>query len=185
MKVVRDRADARWLPSRFDFALFRLLAYFRLKTLKPEPRAGIVMSVERHQSAAETYTVSMLVFAVLTSFVASMIATALPLGSACVLAVPATAVLISVQIVLTGVAVTPVVRRIMRLDGKFRQAVNGVVLSAIAITAAVLLTLGTSPLRHVGTVYLAVIGTNAVASVVVFLMQGSIAAAERPYGVEP
>ncbi len=31
MKMVQGNAAARWLPSRHNFALFRLLAYLRLR----------------------------------------------------------------------------------------------------------------------------------------------------------
>lgn len=185
MTVIRDRADARWLPSRFDFALFRLFAYFRLRTIRPEPKQGIALSVERHQSAIENYIIPTCVSVVIAAFIASIIASRLPLEVACLIALPAAAVLIPMQMVLTGVAITPLVRKLPGMTSVSRIAVNAAVLSTMAITAAALLAAGPSPLRHIGTAYLTLIAANAVASVVVFLMQRPIADLERRYGVEP
>jgi hypothetical protein len=184
VSVVRDRADARWLPSRFDFALFRLFAYFRLKTIQPVVKRGLVLSIERHQSAVENYLITICVCVVITAFLASIIAATLPLGAACLIALPATGVLVSVEIVMMGVAIAPLVRKVTGMSGAASIALNSVVMSAIAMTAAVLLSVSSSPLRHIGTAYLILIAANAVASVVVFLMQRRIADLERRYGVE-
>ena len=56
MRVVRGRADARWLPSRHNFALFRLAAFLRLRRARPEPCDGSCV-IDRHQSAMETWLV--------------------------------------------------------------------------------------------------------------------------------
>ncbi len=185
MTVIRDRADARWLPSRFDFALFRLFAYVRLKTIGPEPRQGIVLSVERHQSAIENFMIPICVLVVIAAFMASIIASMLPIEVACLIALPAAGVLIPMQMVLTGLVITPLVRKLTGLGGHCRVAINAAVLSAIAITAATLLAVGASPLRHIGTAYLILLAANAIASVLVFMMQRPIADLERRYGVEP
>jgi hypothetical protein len=184
VNVVRDRADARWLPSRFDFALFRLFAYFRLKTIRPEETPGLVLSIERHQSATENYLITICVCVVMAAFIASIIATTLPLGAACLIALPMTGILISAEIVFMGAAITPLLRKVTGMGGAASIAVNSMVMSAIAITAAALLAVGSSPLRHIGTAYLLLLAANAVASVVVFLMQRRIDDLEHRYGVE-
>ena len=40
-RIVRNRADARLLPSRHDFALFRLVAWMRLRRAKPAPTPSV------------------------------------------------------------------------------------------------------------------------------------------------
>jgi hypothetical protein len=59
VKLIRNRADARWLPGRFNLAMFRLLAFFVCRTAKREVRPGLVLAVDRHQSALENYTVAL------------------------------------------------------------------------------------------------------------------------------
>jgi hypothetical protein len=184
VNVVRDRADARWLPSRFDFALFRLFAYFRLKTIGPEEAPGLVLSIERHQSAIENYLISFCVCLVMAAFIASIVAANLPLGPACLIALPMTGILISAQIVFMGAVITPLLRKVTGMGGAACIAMNSILMSAIAITAAILLAIGSSPLRHIGTAYLLLLAANAIASVVVFLMQRQFDDLERRYGVE-
>ena len=184
MNAVRDRADARWLPSRFDFALFRLFAYFRLRTTKPEPQPGVVLAIERHQSAIENYLIAICVWVVIAAFLASTMASTLPLGAACLVALPATGVLVSVEIVVMGVAFTPLVRKLLRLPDQAGVAINSVVMGAVALTCAALLMTGSSPLRHIGTAYVILLAANVLASPIVFLMQRRIAELERGHGLE-
>lgn len=84
MKLVRNRADARWLPSRYRYALFRLMAWAIFRAVGPKPRRGIVMAVDRDQSALESY--SMAVWLTLTSscLAFAMLNRVLPAGPALV-----------------------------------------------------------------------------------------------------
>lgn len=184
MNVIRDRADARWLPTRFDFALFRLFAWFRLKTTHPEEKKGLVLSIERHQSAVENYLIGICVWVVIAAFLASIFAATLPLGAACLIALPAAGVLVSVEIVIMGTMIMPLIRKMTGVSGEAGIAANSVVTSAIALAAATLLAVGESPLRFIGYAYLIMIAANAIASVIVFLMQQQFIEMERRYGVE-
>jgi hypothetical protein len=44
--MVHGNAAARWLPSRHNFALFRLLAWLRLRNAHPEP-APVILGIDR------------------------------------------------------------------------------------------------------------------------------------------
>jgi hypothetical protein len=181
VRVVRDRGDARWLPSRFNFALFRLIAYFRLRTAKPETTPGVVMAVHRHQTAAEAYLASVCVFLVIASFIASLLASSMPFGAACIVAIPTSAIVIPPMVVAVGI-VARLARKTINLSSDHNIAVSSVMLMAIIIAAATLLAAGESPLRHVGTAFLLLVGANAVAAVAVFMMERPIADAERRFG---
>ncbi len=185
MRVVRDRAEARWLPSRFDFALFRLFAYIRLRRTRPEPRPGIALAVERHQSALENFLVPVVGLIVLAAFIATLIDESLPLGTACALALPAAAMLMNVQVLVVGVLLIPIVSRLPRRQAETGQAVNSFIMLVVVIGAATLLSVDPSPLRRIGTAFLLLAGANAVAFVCLLLLQRSIAEAEARYGVEP
>lgn len=180
MTVVRNRADARWLPSRFHFALFRLFAYFRLRAAKPEPHEGLVLAIERHQTAIENYIVNSGVFIVIAAFVASMIP--LPTGAACAVAIPVTAIYINAQIVLTAITIAPIARRIASREVGI--AVNSTVFAVIVIAMATLLAVTSSPFRYVGMACLGAVAANAIAALVVLLMQRPIAELERRYEPE-
>src|SRR5688500_10333131 len=68
LKIVRDRLDARWLPSRFRFAIFRLIAYVVFRLTRQKEERGIVVVIDRDQSAIENYSVAAVVMLVVTSF---------------------------------------------------------------------------------------------------------------------
>lgn len=184
MTIVRDRADARWLPSRFNFALFKLFAFARLKMAKPEPQPGLALAIERNQSAAENYAVTIVVFIVLAAFVASLLATSLPFGTACLVAVPTTAVLINVQVVGVGAILIPFVRKLTRSRPEIGIALNSAITAMFVTAAAAFLAVSDSSVRHFGTAFLILIAANAVAAIIVFVLQRPIADAERAYGVE-
>lgn len=186
MIVIRDRGDARWLPSRFDFALFRLVAYLRLRTSPPENKPGIALSVERHQSASENYLVASCVLALGIAFTATMLDLVMPFALACIIAFPLGAMIVHlVPMWFAGFLVGPITRRINGTPSLNNNAAGSAVLIALAIAAAAILATGTSPLRHVGTTFLFLTAINALASVVVFTMRRSIAETERRFGVRP
>jgi hypothetical protein len=184
--VVRDRGDARWLPSRFNFALFRLIAYLRLRTSNPESRPGIAMSIERHQSATENYLVAACVLVLWIAFTAAMLASVMPFPLACIVAFPAAALIVHlVPMCLIGLLVAPVARKITGNSALNNIAVSSAIMIVMTIAAAAVLATGTSPLRYVGTAFLFLTAINALASVVVFTMQRSIAETERRFGAMP
>lgn len=145
----------------------------------------MALAIERHQSTAENYIMTVVVFIVLAAFLASLIAHTLPFGTACALALPAAAVLINVLVVLVGVLIIPIARKLPRRQPEFGLVLNSLVTLAVVIAAAALLSTGLSPLRHVGTAFLILVAANALASICLILMRRSIAEAERGYGVEP
>jgi hypothetical protein len=181
--MVRDREDARWLPSRFNFALFRLIAYLRLRTSNPESRPGIALSIERHQSATENYLVAACVLALGIAFTAAMLASVMPFPLACIVAFPVAAMIVHlVPMWLAGFLVGPLARRINGTSGLNNIAAGSAILITMAIAAAAVLAAGISPLRHVGTAFLFLTAINALASVVVFTIRRRIAETERRFG---
>lgn len=175
MKVVRDCAEARWLPSRFNFALFRLFAYARLQALKPVTRPGLLLAVERHQSAAENYIVCVAMIVLVTFYFAAILATTMLTLPAFVLAVPAAIIAIQAHIALSGL--------IMRNFRKIEAIAGDSVLFMItAIAAAVYFATGDSAALWAARAFLLVVVLNAIAAVVVFALRNRIADAERRLG---
>jgi hypothetical protein len=184
--MVRDRGDARWLPSRFNFALFRLMAYLRLRTSNPESTPGIALSIERHQSATENYLVAACVLALWIAFTATMLASVMPFPLACIIAFPAAALIVHlVPMCLVGLLVAPASRKITGHSAPDNLAISSAIMIIMTIAAAALLAAGTSPVRYAGTAFLFLTAINALASVVVFTMRRSIAETERRFGAGP
>ena len=184
MRVIRDRGDARWLPSRFHFALFRLLAYIRLQMAKPEPRPGVVLALQRDQNPFETFFLTASVLAVGTAFTATLLDERMSLPAAILVAFMATAAFMQVMIVAVGLIVLSVLRRASPAAGEKRLAMTSAIQMLITIAIATLLAMDDSPLRHVGTVFLAGVAANAIAALIVLAMARPIADAERRFGVQ-
>lgn len=183
MRVVRNRADARWFPSRHNFALFRLGAYLCLRRARPEHRDGILI-IDRHQSATETWlvmswvTLTFACYLAATLFVDWHIALALPVS------LPLAVVLLEVPAILSALTIAPLVHSIAqdRANG-FR--VNGVVIMLLFSAASAYFALHPTWIRFVAWQFLALLALNAIAAVIAFPLRHSIARLEAQVGGVP
>ena len=178
MRVVRDRADARWFPSRHNFALFRLAAYLCLRRARPEHHDGILI-IDRHQSAAETWlvmswvTLTFACYLATTLFVDWHIALALPVS------LPLAIVLLEVPAILSALTIAPLFHSRDRATG-FR--VNGVVIMLLFSAASAYFARHPSWIRFVAWQFLALLALNAIAAMIVFPLRHSIARLEAQVG---
>lgn len=176
MKFVRGRAEARWFPSRYDHALFRLAAYLRLRRAAPQPYDGILVT-DRHQSAVETWTVLVWVSLMLTAYIAAAGFADWPLLLALPVSAIAALALLQIFLVLLGVVLTPLWHRTTHAGTQpFR--VNSI-LAFVAMTGASAFFI-THPtwVRFVAWQFFAILALNAIAAAIVFLLRDSIAALE-------
>ena len=174
MRVVRNRADARWFPSRHNFALFRLAAYLRLRRARPEHRDGIFI-IDRHQSAMETWlvmswvTLTFACYLAATLFVDWHIALALPVS------LPLAIVLLEVPAIVSALTIAP----LFRTNG-FR--INGVVIMLLFSAASAYFALHPTWIRFVAWQFLALLALNAIAAVIAIPLRHSMARLEAQVG---
>jgi hypothetical protein len=189
MNFARGHFEARWLPSRYDAAIFRLVAFARLSSalrrgLTPESDQ-VILFVDRNQSVAETYltaTWMTLTFAAFTTFVLS---SSMSVWLALATAVPATLVLIEVPLYVSGLVLRPIWNRITG-----RRNVNGMHFTA---SVYLLLMLGLSLhftrseewVRFVAWQFLGVVALNLAAVPLVHLLRSRIERAEQLAGGSP
>lgn len=173
MRIVRGRADARWLPSRHNFALFRLAAYLKLRTAKPEHR-DVIIVIDRHQSALESYSVAAWIFFSVAAFIAGTLFRTLPLPVALAAAIPIAVVLIELPICVGGALLGA-------WKGNHLQVQSSAFLFLLIAMAAWLAT-KTSWVRIVAWQFLGLVALNAIAAAIVFLLRGSIARLENAIG---
>lgn len=169
MKIVRGRADARWLPSRHNFALFRLGAYLRLRSARPEVSDAIYV-IDRHQSATETWLVQSWLIATVACYVAATLFSRLHLAVALLIALPLTFACIDVPALISAIVIAPFVRNPHR--------VNGAVVMLIPTVASLYYATRPTWLRFVAWQFLGVLALNAIAALIVFAMRDSIARLE-------
>lgn len=158
MNVVRGRAEARWLPARHRFALFRLFAHVKSRTAKAEPREGLMLMLDRDQSAYEHYAVSTWIVLTVTCYLAATLFGAWPLPLALVAAIPATAVAIEIAVCVNGL-----------VFGNARR--NGIAFMLLMTAASAYLVTAATWVRFAAGQFLALLALNAVAAVVVFPLE--------------
>ena len=178
MKIVRDRRDARWLPSRFHFALFRLYAYIRLRAAKPEPVRGMILSIDRDQSASESFLVTACVVLAASAYFAALFEDSMSAPAAYLVGIVAAIVSIQALIAIAGVVITFVLRRAVQSAG----TLISLLIMTLMIAAGIAVALSDSPARYVAVGFLTLVALNALAAIVVFLLRNRIANAEQSVG---
>ena len=167
MNIVRGRADARWLPSRHRFALFRLYAFLRLQNATPEPREGLVMIVDRDQTAVEHHGVSLWIALTVTCYLAATLLSRWPLP----LALP-------VAFLLSPIAIHVPLLSIAALTLGNRR-VNSFTLMFAFVALAIYFARHSSWAHFAAWQFLALVALNGIAATVVFALRGPIARLER------
>lgn len=175
MKVVRGRADARWLPSRFNFALFRLYAYLRMKNAKPEP-ADVELVIDRNQNPIESTVLSTWTTATLACYVAGTLFASWPLPLALFAGVPVAITLLEIPVIVLGVS-------LLRRDNNI--TLNSIAMMMMLIGAAVYFARAESWIRFAAWQFLGALALNGIAAAIVFLLRGSIAEMESAVGGIP
>ncbi|HVG23107.1 MAG TPA: hypothetical protein VND45_03040 [Thermoanaerobaculia bacterium] len=172
MKIVRGRADARWLPSRFNFALFRLLAYLRMRGATPEPR-DVSLIVDPNQNNLESHLLAAWTTLTVTCYAAGTLFEEWPLPLALLAGVPVAITCLEIPIILVGLSL----RRSENNIG-----LNSVLLMALLIVAALYFARAHSWIRFAAWQFLAGVALNALAAPVAFLLRGHITEMENAVG---
>lgn len=169
MKLVRGRADARWLPSRHNFAIFRLLAYLRLRRAQPE-HTEVIYAVDRHQSTTEMWLVLSWLTVTMTSYLAVTLFSGLPAPLALAISLPASVALMQVPAIISALIVAPFARD--------RIHANGIVVMLLFTVSSAYFATRPTWVRFIAWQFLALLALNAVAAVIAFALRDSIARAE-------
>jgi hypothetical protein len=173
---------AYWAPSRFYFAIGRLVAWLRSRGAERPEKIEISYTFEEHQNPIESNVVSSIVFVLAHVAFIVMATTVRPLALrvALLLAAPAAvAVLICGQIILFGMLVS-LVRRFGLLrkvdDRRLQEPAQLVILT---IEAAWLLTTPSPAARVAGAIWLALVALNLLAHIPLFLLSHKIKETDR------
>lgn len=179
MKMVRGRAEARWMPSRHAFALFQLAAYLRLRRAQREPVDAILV-IARYQSNFETYVVSIYFALTVAACLAGTLFASMPLAIALTLAAITSVVGIQVTLVASGVLLSlwQVITRVAVDSVKVNSIMT---MSAIFALCAYCAT-RTTWVRFAGRQLFAIAALNVLAALIVFLLREPIARLESSVG---
>lgn len=171
MRIVRGRADARWLPSRFNYGLFRLFAYARLKAAKPEPR-DVALVIDANQNPMESFAIGVWTTLTLACYAAGTLFASWPLPLGLLAGVVVGMTCLQIPVVLIG----------LMLRTRNNIPLTAGVMMALLIGAAVVFARAESWLRFVAWQFLAVLALNALAAGIVFLLRHAVAEMEHAAG---
>ena len=168
MRVIRDRDEARWLPSRHHFALAKLIAMI---VMKPAPRAETslkrIYAIDRDQSTLENSAISIWLDVTGTAYL--MAATH-----------PAAWILMPW---IAGFVIHAPCFLIGWIAGLFgghdNRKLNGVLTMGMMLIASSHFAMSDSPVRFLAWFFIGVFALNALAAVVMWMLRGTAAAMER------
>lgn len=184
MRLIEGRAEARWLPSRHYFALFRLAAYLRLRHAEPRHFQGLLMA-DAHQSTFETYAVGTWYTATAACFAAVLAPAGWPVPAKIALGFVIALTAVQATIVVVGAVVLPLWSAATRRPNESQMRINSFVLMLLLFAAAIALARYDSWERLLAWQCIALFGANAVAAVIAFTLRRRIAELEAPYGGSP
>lgn len=177
MRFIRGRADARWMPSRHSTALFRLAAYLGLRRAKPEVR-GLILVIDRHQSATETWLVMSWVVLTAGCSVAATLFASWPAPIAVAAGVPVAIAALQVAAIVSALVVGPLWRMVTRSTRIDSIDVNGAAVMLLVAASSAYMATQPTWVRFAGWQFLVLLALNAVAAAIVFLLRVSIARLE-------
>lgn len=174
MRIVRERTEARWLPSRHRYALARLVAFLMLRASRPGRRPGLILAIDRDQSTLENFTVGAWAVVTTTAYLAAPMRGAWKLA-----ALPLAILALQLPLYLMGAVLLPLFGRPLYA---FNHRINSTLLWVLLILASSYFATTAGVTRFVAYLFFAVVALNASAAVILFLMRGSVAAWEQRCG---
>ena len=181
MRYVRGHREGRLLPSRHDFALFRLAAYVRLRVSRSEPDDSL-LAVERHQSTLEALLVGLWFFLTAACYLAASVFHRWPRVLGITVGFAVAIVLQQFVMMIFYYTLVPlwhaVTRKVRHSSIDLQSTLF--LLSMTVVSAGV--ALGDSWVRFIAWQFLGVIAVNAVAALIVFALRHRIAALESSLG---
>lgn len=171
MKIARGRADARWLPSRFNFALFRLIAFVRMSLIGPEQR-DVTLILDRNQNNLESYLIGAWAVLTVTCWIAGTLFASWPVALALVVAFPVAITALEIPIIVVG----------LLRKWKNNLGLNSVVIMSLLIAAALYFARAHTWIRFAAWQFLGAVALNALAAPIAFLLRGGFERLENGVG---
>ncbi|MDQ3280355.1 MAG: hypothetical protein M3Q69_02980 [Acidobacteriota bacterium] len=178
MKIVRGRGDARFMPSRYNFALFRLAAFFRLRNARREERE-IVLVIDRHQSNGETFLVSSWLMLTLACFFDAVLFDSRPLALPLAFVI---GVLGMQTVTVTSGWLSPRLWNAVTRRGTPAMKVNSIVSMSMWFVLAALCARCATWVRFAAWQFFAFVALDVIAAAIVFLLRDPIARLEANFG---
>jgi hypothetical protein len=171
IEAIRNQPEARWLPSRHRFAMFRLYGLLRLLTATVQkPENELVLPIHRDQSAHEQYSVAAWIYITAVAYVAALLPLVTPV--AILVAMPIAGVALHVPLLLLGSTLprwTP------------HESLHAKVLMTVMAGLSFWFAQHADWPRVIAWIFLGVLAANGLAAFCIFALRGTVARLERRY----
>ena len=174
MRVVRDHPEARWLPSRFTFAVFRLIALLRMLGAKVEEPRKLILAIDAGQSSLENYLVSTWVSLTIACYVASWLRHFIPVALAVIAGVALSGWLVQLPLYALGSSLP---------GSRNNQRVISIATFAILVGISAYMATLEARVHFVAALFLGVVALNAISAVAMFFLRGRVKMMEKACGL--
>lgn len=171
------RTDARHLPSRHRFALFRLAAFLRLRGARPVSDPTRLYFVDRDQSAFEQYAIAAWVFSTTAGLLCAALTRAWPWWAAFPVAMVLAGLSLQLPVVVLGVVFTLLERLTGRTMNRM-QLISRFTLAVVMVASALSFQSSSWP-RWVGAQFLGLVAANGLAAAVMLLLRRRVITLEQ------
>lgn len=170
MRFVRDDPAAQWLPARRHFALTRLMALIRgrFPTSPPADVDGFLFAIDRDQTTAEQYAISVWISLTASCYVAAF----LPIRW---MAVAPVIAIFAIQVIIALLGLIGPL-------GENHLTRNSVTLFSLLIATSLYLAFQPTPFRYVAWSFLTVVVLNFLAFLVMLALRGQVRELEQRCG---
>lgn len=174
MRMIRGRREARWLPSRHNFALFRLFGFLRSHAARPEP-AEVILIVDRDQSSVENFSVAAGILLCLTCYLAATLFASWPIAAALAVSLPLALVVVELPFLLLAPLCSV-------FQGERRLRAQSAAMMFLFLAASAWVAGSDSWARFAAWAVLATAVLNAAAAALLFLLRDRVARLESALG---
>lgn len=181
MRFIRGRAEGRWLPARHHFAVFRLIAFLRLRRARHE-NDDVMLAVERHQSTFESLLVGFWIFGTAACYIAASLTSGWWIVPALIVSFLLALMLMQLIFVPTAALLMSILRRVQNTDARDSVDLH----SAFHITLLTLVSFRyafhSGWTRYVAWQFLFCLVVNACAAIAMFLLRHEARALDASFG---
>lgn len=182
MTGIANRPSARWLPSRSDLAIFRLIGFLLSRRACDEAPQPGMLAINPAQNTIEKFSVSAFAMFTVAWYLTLALERLLVAPAAIVIAVLFTPMAVQIPLYLTGGALLPLWRRMTGRGDANNLRFNSIVLMTILFALAALFAFRGGWTRYLALTWLAAGCVNAIAAVAMFFLKDRVRELESRCG---
>jgi hypothetical protein len=178
-----NRSISPSLPSRSNFAIFRLIGFVRSGMTRTDVAANTTLAIDRGQNTFEMYATALWITIVTACYCAASLAPLMPWPLAIVIGVILAPVIVQIPFFASGYLLMPLWQRISGRDERNNIRPNSFVTMALFLGASAWFATRHGWIRTIAIASLIVAVVNAAAAAVMWLLRNRVREMEKQCAV--